>query len=114
MISRLFEIVVNIELSMDSRYTDWFDFAMEWAELSSLVHTAGNLEHKKRYGEIGQKINGLFADWLETHYASLINLPSTSNVAPHPDIWLGIRIRVMMPVVVVDGLSLDQWVTVQL
>ena len=58
-ISRLFEIVVNIELSMDSRYTDWFDFAMKWAELSSLVHTAGNLEHKKRYGEIGQKINGL-------------------------------------------------------
>ena len=118
-ISRLFEIVDDADLSMDSRYTDWIAFAMKWAELSALIHTASNIEHKtRRYSETGQRLNSLFADWLETHYASLINLPpSTPAMLHHVPRHLARYIEdyksKKIALVVVDGLSLDQWVTVR-
>lgn len=117
-ISRLFEIVDAADLSMDSRYTDWISFAMKWAELSALIHTASNAEHKKRYGETGQKHNGLFADWLETHYASLINLPPGApamlhHVPRHLARHIEDQKSKKVALVVIDGLSLDQWVTVR-
>ncbi|KMQ51965.1 alkaline phosphatase [Chitinispirillum alkaliphilum] len=118
-ISRLFDIVDAADLSMDSRYTDWIAFAMKWAELSSLIHTASNVEHKKRYCGTGQRLNGIFADWLETHYASLINLPpSAPAMLHHVPRHLARYIEEdqkgkKAALVVIDGLSLDQWVTVR-
>lgn len=117
-ISRLFELVDAADLSMDSRYTDWIAFAMKWAELSALIHTASNIEHKTRYGEIGQRLNGLFADWLETHYASLINLPPKApamlhHVPRHLARYIEDQKSRNVALVVIDGLSLDQWVTVR-
>jgi hypothetical protein len=117
-ISRLFEIVNAADLSMDSRYTDWIIFAMKWAELSALIHTASNSGHESRYRETGKRLNGLFADWLETHYASLINLPpSTPAMLHHVPRYLARYIEDQkskkVALLVVDGLSLDQWVTVR-
>lgn len=117
-ISRLFEIVDTADLSTDSRYTDWIAFSMKWAELSALIHTASNARYKKRYSEIGQKLNSCFADWLETHYASLINLPpSTPAMLHHVPRHLARSIEDQknkkIALVVIDGLSLDQWITVR-
>ncbi len=117
-ISRLFELINATELSTNSRYTDWISFAMKWAELSALIHTGNSEQHRKQYKEIGNNLNGLFADWLETHYASLINLPPSNPVMLHHvprrlarDIEDQNNGRVAL--VVIDGLSLDQWVTVR-
>jgi hypothetical protein len=117
-VSRLFELINTSELSMNSRYTDWISFAMKWAELSALIHTGNSERHRKQYKEIGNKLNGLFADWLETHYASLINLPPSNPVMLHHiprrlarDIEGQNNARVAL--VVIDGLSLDQWVTIR-
>ncbi|EFC92393.1 PglZ domain protein [Dethiosulfovibrio peptidovorans DSM 11002] len=117
-LSRLFEIVDAADLSMDSRYTDWIAFAMKWAEISALIHTTSNARYKKRYSETGQKLNGLFADWLEAHYASLTNLPpSTPAMLHHVPRHLARSIEDQtskkVVLVVIDGLSLDQWVTVR-
>lgn len=117
-ISRLFELVDAVDLSMESRYTEWIAFAMKWAELSALIHTVSNARHKKRYGEIGQRLNGLFADWLETHYASLINLPPSNpamvhHVPRHLARYIEDQKSKKIALVVIDGLSLDQWVTVR-
>jgi len=117
-ISRLFELVEATELSMNSRYTDWISFAQKWAELSALIHTGNNEQYRNQYKEIGNNLNKLFADWLETHYASLINLPPSNPVMLHHiprrlarDIEDQNNGRVAL--VVIDGLSLDQWVTVR-
>lgn len=117
-IFRLFELINATELSINSRYTDWISFAMKWAELSALIHTGNSEQHRKQYKEIGNNLNGLFADWLETHYASLINLPPSNPVMLHHvprrlarDIEDQNNGRVAL--VVIDGLSLDQWVTVR-
>jgi hypothetical protein len=117
-ISRLFELVDAVGLSMESRYTDWSSFAMKWAELSALVHTASNAGHEKRYRETGQRLNGLFADWLETHYASLINLPPSTpamlhHVPRHLARYIEDQKSDKVALLVIDGLSLDQWVTVR-
>ena len=117
-ISRLFELVDAAGLTMESRYTDWIAFAMKWAELSALIHTTSNAEHKERYRETGQKLNGLFADWLETHYASLINLPPSTpamlhHVPRHLARYREDQKSKKVALVVIDGLSLDQWVTVR-
>ena len=117
-ISRLFELVDTADLSMESRHTDWIVFAMKWAELSALIHTASNADHKKRYCETGQRRNGLFAAWLETHYASLINLPpSTPAMVHHVPRHMARHVEDKesdnVALLVIDGLSLDQWVTIR-
>lgn len=117
-ISRLFELIDATGLSMESRYTDWISFAMKWAELSALIHTANSADHKKRFNETGQKLNALFVDWLETHYASLINLPPLTpamlhHVPRHLARYFEDQKSDKVALLVIDGLSLDQWVTIR-
>jgi len=117
-ISRLFELVNTASLSIDSRYTEWIAFAMKWAEFSSIIHTGANTEHRKSYDEKSQKINELFADWLKTHYASLINLPPSSpamlhHVPRYLARYMEDKKCHKVALVVIDGLSLDQWITVR-
>ena len=117
-ISRLFELANAAELSMESHYTDWIAFAMKWAELSVLIHTVSDADHKKHYREIGQSLNGLFADWLETHYASLINLPPSTpamlhHIPRHLARYIEDQKNEKVALIVIDGLSLDQWVTIR-
>lgn len=117
-ISRLFDLIDAVQLTMKSRHTDWISFAMKWAELSALIHSENNSQHKARYRGIGAQLNDLFADWLETHYASLINLPpSTPAMLHHVPRRLARALEDQsngrVALVVVDGLSLDQWVTVR-
>ncbi|BFN37815.1 BREX-3 system phosphatase PglZ [Fidelibacter multiformis] len=116
--SRLFDLVEKELPETDSRYTDWIDFALKWAELSSLVYCSNNTEHEIRLREISNTINTLFAEWLTNHYSGLINLPPTKPALLHHiprrlarDLDLDGKDSVAL--IVVDGLSLDQWVTIR-
>ena len=116
--SRLFELIDPAQLSSESRYTDWISVAMKWAELSALTHAAGSINYRKKYNEIGQILNDLFADWLESHYAGLINLPpGTPAMLHHVPRYLARNIEDKkagrIALLVIDGLALDQWVTVR-
>jgi hypothetical protein len=117
-ITRLFELVENDLPAAESRYSDWTAFALKWAELSSLVHCGNNVSHKSRHKDVGDGLNTTFAKWLSEHYASLINLPPTNPAMLHH-----VPRRLARDVegtgdgrtalIVVDGLALDQWVTVR-
>jgi len=117
-ISRLFDLVEKELPTAESRYSDWTAFALKWAELSSLVHCGNNAQHQIRLNEVGDTLNTTFAGWLGDHYASLINLPPTSPAMLHHvprrlarDVEGSGNGRVAL--IVVDGLALDQWVTVR-
>ena len=117
-VSRLFGLVVKELPTSEARYADWTGFALKWAELSSLVHCANSTEHQTRLREIGDALNTTFAGWLADHYSSLINLPPTNPAMVHHvprrlarDIDDSGSSRAAL--IVVDGLALDQWVTIR-
>ncbi len=117
-ISRLFELIEATQLSIESRYTDWLSLAMKRAELSALIFADSSSIHLDRYNEFSLKLNSLFADWLATHYASLINLPPSTpamlhHVPRHLARYLEDQQSNKIALLVIDGLSLDQWVTVR-
>jgi hypothetical protein len=117
-ITRLFELVEKGLPTADGRYSDWTAFALKWAELSSLVHCANSPEYQTRRREICDALNTTFAGWLADHYSSLINLPPTNPAMLHHvprrlarDIEDSADSRAAL--IVVDGLALDQWVTIR-
>lgn len=117
-ISRLFGLVENNLPTAEARYSDWTAFALKWAELSALVHCGNSTEHQTRLREIGDALNTTFAGWLADHYSSLINLPPTNPAMLHHvarrlarDIEGSGSSRAAL--IVVDGLALDQWVTIR-
>ena len=78
----------------------------------------GQHEHQARLREIRDVLNSTFANWLEDHYSSLINLPPTNPAMLHHvprrlarDIEGSDSSRAAL--IVVDGLALDQWVTIR-
>jgi hypothetical protein len=117
-ISRLFDLVKKELPTKEARYSDWTAFALKWAELSSLVHCGNSSEHQIRLKEIGFVLNATFAVWLADHYSSLISLPPTNPAMLHHvprrlarDIEASGSSRAAL--IVVDGLALDQWVTIR-
>ena len=117
-ISRLFGLVEKELPTAEERYSDWTAFALKWAELSALVHCGNSTEHQTRLREIGDALNTTFAGWLADHYSSLINLPPTNPAMLHHvprrlarDIEDSGSSRAAL--IVVDGLALDQWVTIR-
>lgn len=117
-ISRLFGLVEKELPTAEARYSDWTAFALKWAELSSLVHCGNSIEYQTRLREIGDALNTIFAAWLADHYSSLINLPPTNPAMLHHvprrlarDIEDSGSSRAAL--IVVDGLALDQWVTIR-
>ena len=117
-ISRLFELIEQKLPTVESRYEDWTDLALKWAELSALIHYGSSSTHRSQWREIGDALNETFATWLREHYASLITLPPIRPAMGH---HLARRLARDMEdsggkriaLIVVDGLSLDQWVTVR-
>jgi hypothetical protein len=124
-ISRLFALVEKAMPTDKARYSDWTAFALKWAELSSLVHCGNSTEHQTRLMKIGDALNTTFAGWLTNHYSSLINLPPTHPAMLHhvprhiarniEDQGRGSRDerRAGGALIVIDGLALDQWVTIR-
>lgn len=117
-ISRLFDLVEKELPTAEARYSDWTAFALKWAELSSLVHCGDSTEYQTRLRETGDALNSTFAGWLTDHYSSLINLPPTNPAMLHHvprrlarDIEDSGGSRAAL--IVVDGLALDQWVTIR-
>jgi len=117
-VSRLFALVEEELPTAEARYSDWTAFALKWAELSSLVHNGNSTEYQTRLREIGDALNKIFAGWLTDHYSSLINLPPTNPAMLHHvprrlarDIEDSVSSRSAL--IVVDGLALDQWVTIR-
>lgn len=117
-ISRLFNLVEKDWPTTEARYSDWTVFALKWAELSSLVHCGNSTEHQIRLKKIGDALNTTFTGWLTDHYSSLVNLPPTNpamlhHVPRHLARDIEDSGNNCAALIVVDGLALDQWVTIR-
>jgi len=117
-ITRLFELIENGLPTAAFRYSDWIAFALKWAELTSLIHCGSDASHRTRLSDVGDVMNAIFAKWLGDHYASLINLPPNNPAMLHhvPRCMarnMGGSGDSRAALIVVDGLSLDQWVSIR-
>jgi hypothetical protein len=98
----------------------WSAFAWRWARLVSLRHRQGaklNDEDIARFQELQTRVDKTFHRWLTARFATLHNQPPIPPVmvhhAPrHLARRMGEEAR-KVALVVVDGLSLDQWIVVR-
>ncbi|MBU2886743.1 BREX-3 system phosphatase PglZ [Gilvimarinus agarilyticus] len=109
--------------SVEDRHQNWQQFAFRWAEFSALFHFNNHSKRKKlanaeAYSDVQKKVDDVFSQWLLKKYAGLHNHP------PVPPVMLHHIPRVMarqvesnqsakVALILVDGLALDQWVTVK-
>jgi hypothetical protein len=117
-IEGLFELVERERPGPEARFSEWTTYAMKWGELGSLVHASGEVRHNARLVELGSGLNLTFANWLDSNYASLINLPpSTPAMLHHVPKRLARELedtpnsRVAM--LVIDGMAIDLWVNIR-
>ena len=117
-ISGLFKLLQKEFPTNESSYSDWIGFALKWAELSALIHCTDNGSQLSTFYRMVLDLNKTFAKWLTENYSNLINLPPTDPTMLH---HVSRRIardmekskEKFMALIVVDGLALDQWVSIR-
>jgi hypothetical protein len=104
-----------------AHHQDWLTFAHRWAQVNALWFDpdhgdAGELEEQLR--SIRTRVDDAFTMWVRQRFGTLHNLPPVPPVMPHhvPRL-LARRLEesgnAKVALVLMDGLSLDQWVAVQ-
>lgn len=121
---RLSNLIDSLQASIpaeDARYGEWLHFARGWAELVLLLNKQAKFVSEKA----GQSIKSLqaqvdagFVSWLSKRFASLVNLPPDPPVMLHhlPRFLarqVGKNLSSKIAMLLVDGLSLDQWLVVR-
>lgn len=117
-ITRLFDLIEAKKPTDEFRHSDWISFALKWSELSALIHTGSTKKEKQRFLQLGDSLNRTFTEWLNNHYTELINLPPTHPVMLHHvprkmSRELENSQGAGMALIVLDGLALDQWITLK-
>ena len=105
----------------DARHDDWFSFAKTWAELVSLALESDAIlseATRQKMEALQTRIDAAFVPWLTKRYAGLINLPPVPPVMLHHiPRFLSRHItdakEHKVAFVLVDGLSLDQWIVIR-
>jgi hypothetical protein len=117
-ITRLFDLIEAEKPTEKFRYSEWTVFALKWSELAALIHTNSAKEQKQRFLQLGDSLNKSFTEWLNNHYTGLINLPPTHPVMLHHvprkmSRELEDSQGAGVALIVLDGLALDQWITLK-
>ena len=104
-----------------ARYSDWTVFALLWARLIEAMANPPNKEvtaFEEQVTGLRFKIDLPFTEWLTEHYWSLIQLPPSPPVMLHHLPRFLARVRgsandLKIAFLLLDGLSLDQWLTLK-
>lgn len=120
---RLATLVANLRKSLpapDARHGDWLRFARGWAELTVLAHAPADTGGRgdpapEHFQALKSKMDAAFTAWLQSRYAGLSNLPPAPpvmlhHIPRHLAHYLEDNPHGKMALLVIDGLSLDQWI----
>jgi hypothetical protein len=121
---RLTKLIESVQSSIpaeDAKYGEWFHFARGWAELSLLAHepvNATQYEATQPLKNLQTQVDATFLSWLSKRYAGLINLPPVPPIMLHHlPRFLARQMEenrnLKVALLVVDGLSFDQWLVVR-
>lgn len=114
---RLYDLLEKELPGVESNYDVWLSYASKWANLSAVIHAEVNSD-KRHYRAFSDKLNSIFSDWLDKHYASLANMPPMRTAMVHHiprrlsrDLEKDNNAKIAL--IVADGLAMDQWVTIR-
>jgi len=100
-------------------HNEWLAFARRWAELTALRYAddpAESMHADKRFAELQDHVDEALLEWVQERYGGLHNLSSTAMVHHIPRL-MARRMEdgevEKVALVVVDGLSLGQWVSIR-
>lgn len=115
---RLFDLVQKSLPSPNAQHSGWLAFALKWAELASLAYAGNHADLIAKLADMGEAVQSVFSQWLTERYSSLINLPpNPPAMVHHVPRYLARSFesarRTRLALIVVDGLALDQWVTIR-
>lgn len=101
-------------------HATWTAFALRWARLVVLRHRRGldpDRQEVRRFEELQARLDEAFLRWLTTRFATLHNQPPIPPVMVHHVPRHMARTAAesggRVALVVVDGLSVDQWIIVR-
>ena len=105
----------------DTQHDDWFHFGKTWAELVALSLESDAMlpePARRKMGTLQAQIDTALVPWLANRYAGLSNLPPVPPVMLHhiPRFLarhLNDATKHKVAFVLVDGLSLDQWIVIR-
>jgi len=105
----------------DAKHTDWLHFARGWAELVLLMNEQSGavpVETNGKFRRLQGQVDKGFTAWLLKRYAGLVNLPPVPPVMLHHlPRFLARQLDedgdTKIALIVLDGLSLDQWLVVR-
>lgn len=120
-IKGLLDSVENTIPHDSARHSEWLHFAYRWAELIALElksDTSLPDEYRERLEALRSRIDSALISWVLKRYAGLINLPPAPPVMLHhiPRFLartIGDDRRTKVAFLLVDGLSLDQWIALR-
>lgn len=101
-----------------AKYQDWLVFAESWAELVALAYRELSSHHVQQVKQLRVEVDFKFSSWLQEHFGSLMNLPASKPAMVHHAARYLARFasndkRSKVALVVLDGLALNQWVTMR-
>ena len=105
----------------DASHTQWFQFAFRWAELTTLIlASAADLpsDVRRAYNTLMPQVDAAILAWANQRYRTLIHLPPSPPVMLHHIPRYLARLleddpRARVALVLLDGLSLDQWLVLR-
>jgi len=120
-LTKLIDRLNTLFPSKDAKHNEWLNYARIWAELTVLryeQHAVSDQDLADAIFKLQHTIDCHFSNWLARRYASLINLPPVPPVALHQiPRFLSRKIEtngtVKVAMIVIDGLSLDQWLILE-
>ena len=120
---RIDALLASVEESIPdgtARHQDWLGFAQRWAQVNALLFGrdgAGRDDARSRHRSVRDRVDTAFTAWLFQRFGTLHNQPPSPPVMTHhvPRVLartLEDSTYGKAALIVVDGLSLDQWTTV--
>ncbi|MDY6823274.1 MAG: BREX-3 system phosphatase PglZ [Thermodesulfobacteriota bacterium] len=108
----------------DTRHDDWFHFAKTWAELKVMSNEDCGLSeaHTARIDELTRIVDKRFLAWIQRRFSGLTQLPPNPPAMVHhlprflahsSLIPQSSSLKPKLALVLVDGLSLDQWIVIR-
>jgi hypothetical protein len=103
--------------SFSSNHKEWLSFMLKYAHLSSYIYRGGNHDNIQKIVKLYDKCNLFYSKWLKENFSSLITIPSVTPAMvhhlPHYMAYSYNKTSRPQALIIIDGLSLDQWITLK-